>query len=132
MPAYLDKIRQLVELFGRGLVLQMAPRIASSMVIDLFDELKLDKAQIQHDVTSNRSLWDALPTDQQEQLRTAAQKLGNLDFLTADFVIQSIKDEPRHAQAASVLLNWPEANEWLARQLDELKTQAYSPTVVNG
>ena len=128
MPVYLDKIRQLVELFGRGLVLQMAPRIASSMVIDLFDELKLDKAQIEHDVTSNRSLWDALPTDQQEQLRTAAQKLGNLDFLTADFVIQSINDEPRHRQAASVLLNWPEANEWLARQLDELKTQAYSPT----
>ncbi|MBU0846553.1 hypothetical protein KKH23_05135, partial [Patescibacteria group bacterium] len=74
------------------------------------------------------SLWDALPPDQQEQLRTAAQKLGDLDFLTADFVIQTIKKEPRHAQVASLLLNWPEANEWLARQLDELKTQAYAPT----
>ena len=128
MPEYLEKIRQVADMFGRGLLLQMAPRMVSSLVIDLFDDLKLDKAQIQHDVTDNRSLWDALPPDQQRQLRTAAQKLGDLDFLTADFVIQSIKKEPRHAQVASLLLNWPEANEWLARQLDELKTQAYAPT----
>lgn len=132
MPEYLDKIRQGAELFGRGLILQMAPRMVSRLVVDLFDELKLDKVQIERDVAANRSLWEALSTNQQEQLRTAAQKLGELDFLTADFVIQSIKDEPRHAQVASVLLNWPEANEWLTRQLDELKAQAFTATAVNG
>jgi len=123
MPEYLDKIRQVADMFGRGLLLHMAPRIVSSLVIDLFDELKLDKAQIQRDVLSNRSLWDSLSDSQQEHLKTAAQKLGDLNFLTVDFVIQSIKDEPRHRQVASVLLNWPEAIEWLRRQLDDLKRE---------
>lgn len=123
MPEYLDKIRQVADIFGRGLLLQMAPRMVSALVVDLFDELKLDKAQIEHHVAADKSLWDALSVDQQEQLRTAAQKLGDLDFLTTEFIIHSIKDQPRHAQVASLLLNWPEGNEWLGRQLDELRRE---------
>ena len=115
----LHKLKQVADIFGRGVVLQVAPRIAGGMINEFFHKWNVDVARITRDVQHDRCLWDNLTPDQREQLKIAAQKIGNLDFITTDFIITSIKKD--FLAVATLLLNWPEAGEWLARQIDDLK-----------
>lgn len=117
----LHKLKQVADLFGRGVVLQMAPRIAGGMINRFFHEWNVDVARISQDVQHNRCLWDNLTPDQREQLKNGAQKIGSLDFITTDFIITSIRKD--FLAVATLFVNWPEAGEWLARQIDELKRE---------
>lgn len=112
---------------GMGLLKEMVPGIAGGYINELFHQWHVDVAKITQDVQNNRSLWDELTPDKRKELNVLAQKAGNLDFITPEFLINSIKKD--FPGVASLFLNWPEAAEWLARQIDDLKTQASSETV---
>lgn len=116
MPDYLAKLK----VFGKGLIAEMVPGIASGIINEFFHQWNINAAKIIQDVQSNRSLWVDLKPDQRDQLKAASQRLGNLDFITPEFLINSIKED--FPAVASLFLNWPEAGEWLARQINELKT----------
>jgi hypothetical protein len=119
MPGYLDSIKGIARSFGKGLLLEAAPQIISGVIIQLFHQWKLDKAVITEYVNNDVSLWSKMTLRQQKQLTLAATQLGSLDFLTPEFVVESIKDD--FLSVASLLVNWPEAGEWLARQIEEIK-----------
>jgi len=104
---------------GTGLMKQVAPGIAGGFINELFHQWHVDVAKITKNVQDNRSLWDELRTDQRKQIGDLSQKVGNLDFITPEFLINSIKKD--FPGVASLFLNWPEAAEWLARQIDDLK-----------
>jgi hypothetical protein len=119
----LDKLKQYGGVIGRGLLLQMAPQVAGGYINQLFHQWNVDVHKITEDIQSNRSLWEDIKPEQKEQLSSLAARIGNLDFITSELVIESIKTD--FPAVASLFLGWPEAQEWLAKQLDELKKQAF-------
>jgi hypothetical protein len=105
--------------YGSGLIKEMVPVMAGGFINELFHQWHVDLAMVTQLVQGNQSLWDRLDPDTREQLSHMAQKVGSLDFITPEFLITSIRKD--FSGVASLLLNWPEATEWLDRQINELK-----------
>jgi len=118
----LDSIKQRLAPFGRGLVQGMIPGMAAGTINEMFHQWHVDMPLITKYIRSNRSLWDEIGLDKRKQLGFLAQKVENLDFITPEFLIDSIrKDFPG---VASLFLNSPSAREWLENQINELKAGA--------
>jgi hypothetical protein len=121
MAGPLDKIKQLAAPFGRGLLAEAAPAIAGGVLTEFLHQWHVDVASITQDIQSDRSLWTDIGPDERRQLAFFAKKIGNLDFITPEWFIENIKED--FPAVASLFLNWPEAGEWLVRQIDELKRE---------
>ncbi|GEM_PF-1222954 len=118
----LDKIKQHVGSFASGMMRQLAPEIAGSVVNELFKQWQVDVTRIVADVQNDRSLWEDLSPEQRQQVVEMAGKVGNLDIITTQTVVHGIKDD--FPAVASLFVSWPEAHEWLERQIADLKRQA--------
>jgi len=118
----MDKVKRYAGMFGTGLLRQMAPEIAGGMLNELFHTWKVDVDKICRDVQNDRSIWDEMKPDQRKQIVGVARSMGNLDFLTVDVVVNGIKKD--FPAVAGLFLSWPEAHDWLTRQLDILKREA--------
>lgn len=105
-------------------MLELAPGIAAGLINELFHQWNVDAAKIIQDVQSNKSLWADMVPDQRKELNSLAARIGNLDFITPSFIITSVKDD--FPAIASLFLNWPEAQQWLTGQINDLKKQASS------
>ncbi len=127
MRDYLDTIKQYGGVFAKGLMLQMAPGIAGGIINELFHQWKVDRAKVTQDVQHNRSLWEDMKPEQRKQLNSLSKRIGNLDFITTDLVITSIKKD--FPLVASLFLGWPKVQEWLERQIEYLKKQASSEII---
>jgi len=114
-----SSIKEVANTFARGLMLQMAPEIAGGLINGLFHEWNMNVAKAAEDIRENRSFWDKLEPEQHEQLRVLAEKLGDVDFLTADVAINGIKKD--FPGVASLFLNWKPAMEWLTEQIEDIK-----------
>lgn len=108
--------------FGKGLLAEAAPGFASGVIIELFHQWNVTVAKVTEDVQRDRSLWAEMGLDDRKQLVGLGKQLGNLDFITPELVVESIKDD--FPAVASLFLNWPEAGEWLVRQVEQLKKEA--------
>jgi hypothetical protein len=119
MPEYSDLLKQYGGRVGTAFIQWAAPGIASGFINQLFHQWHVDVGKITECVQNNRSLWDEIGLDDREQISNLAKKVGNVDFISAEFLIKSIrKDFPA---VASLFLNWPEAAEWLIKQIAKLK-----------
>lgn len=119
MTKRLDTFRQYIDTFGKGLAQEVAPEVAGGILLELFHLWQVDTVAVIKDVTNNTSLWDRLGQKQRDKLKTAAQRVGNLDWANADWVINAIKKD--YPGVASLILGWPEAYTWLEEQVEELK-----------
>ena len=116
------KVKEVADTLKRGLMLQMAPEIAGGLVNGLFHQWNVDIKKVTEDVRENKSFWFMMDAEQHEQLRVLAEKLGEVDFLTAEVVINGIKKD--FPGVASLFLNWPEAGKWLLLQIEDVKARA--------
>jgi len=117
----LAKIKEMAGIFGKGMLLHMAPSLTGGVINDYFHEWKVDEVGIAAAVKNNRCLWEKLTDDQWEHLSQAAETIGGLDFLTPELVIDSIKKD--FPGVASQFVNWPAAGEWLGHQLDLMRQE---------
>lgn len=115
-------------MFGKGLILQMAPEISGGIINGLFHEWNMDITKVTEFVRGNKTLWSMVEPEQQEQLGALVEKVGDLDFLTADVLIDGIKED--FPGLASLFLNWPEAGAWLLLQVEDFKAQFGSPSTI--
>lgn len=119
MADYLSKLMETAGTFGRGILLEIIPKIAGGFINELFHQWEVDVPKVTQDVLGDKPLWENMEPSQREQLEDLKQRVGNLDFLTPELVVDSIKvDFPA---VASLFLNWPEAGEWLDKQINNLK-----------
>jgi len=119
MSDLLGRIKHYGGIFGRGLLLEAVPGMAAGAINGLFHQWNVDVDTITEYVQNNRSLLEEMSPETKNQLAFAAQKVGNLDFITPIFFLNSIKKD--FPEVAALFLRWPEAAEWLAKQIDELK-----------
>lgn len=114
-------LKQLASTAGRGILLQMLPSIAGGVLTRFFHEWKVDEGKILYYVENNVSLWSMLEDQQREDLRGAVAFIGRDEFITPEWVINSIKND--FTAVAGLFLSSPAAAEWLNRQVEELKAE---------
>jgi len=107
----------------------MAPGIAEGAINQLFHEANVDVIKLGDYVQHNRSLWDQLSPQQQAELKSTSLLLGDLDFITPELIVNAIKQD--FWLVANLLVNWPEAADWLERQINELKERIASMDTEN-
>lgn len=112
-------VKKLGTFLGKGLVSEFAPDILSGTLVELFRAKRVNVAKATEWVQANNSLWDSLEPKHQGQLKRLAQKLGNLDFVTTEWAIDSLRSD--FPALASLFLGWKRGYNWLQRQLEVIK-----------
>lgn len=125
----LEQLKEWIGMFGHGLVAQYAPRVAGGAINKACHDWKLDVAKVTDYVNRGESLWKELSPEDWQQLASVAEVVGNLDFITPDLLIESIKKD--FPKVASLLINWPEATVWLEKQIHDLKGGVQSASIDN-
>lgn len=115
-------IKGVGRLLGRGVATPFAPAIMGGTLVSLFKRWKLDVEKTTVWVLENKSLWDHMGEERQQQMKKLVQKVGSLDWMNAEWAIKSLKAE--FPAVASLFLGWPKAYNWLERQLEMIKKQA--------
>jgi len=100
-----------------GLAITSAPAIVKGMLVEYLKNVTLE--EIIYEVENDRILWVRIDPEMQQKTSNMLSRLGNLDWLNAGFVIESIKDD--HPAMASLFLGWEEARIWLEKQTIILK-----------
>lgn len=121
----LDYIRGLGELTLKGLVTVNAPNIFKGILNEVLHNPKITVRGVINLVEENGSLWDIIPEEYHSKIQKAAGQVGNLDWLTADWMINAIKKE--HPALASLFLGWRKGHNWLERQLKIIRAEIQSP-----
>jgi len=122
MAIDIDYIKNIGSMLGKGALTTVAPAVMKGALLKLFREGHMDVPKMSGWVQENRSLWDSMGQDHQQEVKQLASKLGSTDWLNADWAIKAIKGE--FPGVASLFLGWPKAKRWLDRQLEVLKTEA--------
>ena len=116
-----EVLRKYGGVFGKGIVATIAPEIAKGAFIELLRIKKVNVKKATEWVQNNTSLWDALEPEYQERFKELASKIGDVNFLTYDWAIESIRGD--FPAVASLFLGWKKANNWLGRQIEQIKQE---------
>jgi hypothetical protein len=124
-----SKLKEYASTFGKGLIQQMVPGIAEGAINSLFHQANVDVDKLTDYVEHNRSLWNELNPQQREELKALSLRLGDLNFITPELIVNAVKED--FWLVANLLVNWPEAVDWLKRQINELKEGVASMDIDN-
>ena len=110
-----DLLQKYGSMFGRGLLATEAPRLVKGALIESLKNNQVDVKKASLWVEKNVTLWNKLSLYNQKGIRRLRQMAGEPDWLTTEWVIDSLKkDMPA---LASLFLGWEKANNWLNRQV---------------
>ena len=113
------KVKKYAGVFGKGVVAHAVPELFKAGLVEIMKKKTVDGASTW--VENNVNLWENLEPNQQKSLLKLGEFVKDLRWLTADWVIQSIKvDCPA---LASLFLGWGEAYKWLKRQVEIIKEE---------
>lgn len=102
---------------GRGVVIHYAPMILKGAMKEYLGKVPFKEMVAQ--VKENKSLWAQLPPQYQTSFKNVGSKLGDLEWLTPEWVIEAARTSA--PSLASLFIGWPEGQEWLLRQTEEIK-----------
>lgn len=118
----ISNIKSLGALLTKGLSLKYAPGIIQNALKAYFKNQNMDVPKTTAWVQENKSLWDNIGPERQRQIKLVAKRLGSIDFLTADWAIEGLKED--FPAVASLFLGWTKARNWLERQLGTIREQS--------
>lgn len=121
MAKSLDTLKGYASSVSKGLILGIAPKIAAGAVNKLFHQWNMDVDKVTFAIKGNHSILQIIDPYQLNQLKGVTSLMDNLDFITPDLIIEGIKKD--FPAVASLLINWPEAKDWLSRQVEDLKRE---------
>lgn len=121
-----DSFTKYVSIFTRGAIIQMAPAIARGMLLEMLKVRKVDVKTISKLVQDRANLWVLAGEHYQELGRRIAVRVGNLDWMTAEWVIDAIKAD--YPAISSLFLGWKKASNWLERQIEFIKEKLSGTT----
>ena len=105
----------------KGGLIEIAPGIAGGMLVEMLKAKGVNVRKASSWVQKNTSLWDTLEPEYQVMLKDLAGKVGDINWLDTDWVIDSLrKDLPA---IASLFLGWKKANNWLKRQVEIIRKE---------
>jgi hypothetical protein len=111
---------KLMKVFGSGLVSVMGPQLLEGMFLEWIKTVKTSMAIDW--IAENKNLWNQLDVGWQANAKKWGSQL-DLSFVTAEWFIDAAT--PVNPGLASLFMNWPEAKEWLERNLKDLREKIY-------
>ena len=126
MPKRLDELKKYADVFGKGLLREIAPEIAAGIMIEMFRRWDVTTATITRHVNNNSSLWERLDDHDRARIQKVMRRLGSTKWITPEWFIASIKKD--YPAVASLILGWPEAQTWLIEQMESLKSHVIEET----
>jgi len=109
-----------VEGLFKGLLVEYTPGIVRGALVQLMASVTVKS--VAEWVEKDYVLLEKVPDKYRKELY--ALKLGKLEWLTTDWVIQALKDDK--PQIASLFLSWDKGREWLDRQCEIIKKELSS------
>ena len=114
-----DKIQRLLEITLKGFTLNNLPAICKGFLNESLTRNVVTVETVLEMVDKNQSLWKAISQEDYDRLVNIYSRVGKVDWLTADWLIEAIKE--KHAAIASLFLGWRKSYNWLERQVKEIK-----------
>jgi len=111
--------QKLLRIIGTGLLAVGGPQMVEGMFQEWVKKVKI--SDVEEWVVKDKRIWEQISPAWQEQLLHYGPKMGDLSFLTVEWAVKSAtKTNPG---LASLFLNWPEALNWLDKNLKDLKKE---------
>ena len=114
-----DILKKCGGLFGKGLIGIAAPTMVKGALNEFLGGVAM--ATVIEWIQGNKSLWQQLGSERQEQFRYLKREIGSIDWLDADWLINAVKQE--HPALSSLFKGWLKANNWLKRQAIIIKRE---------
>ncbi|KKN59496.1 hypothetical protein LCGC14_0541100 [marine sediment metagenome] len=121
MGIELPEIKKYAGMFSHGLIIKIAPEIAKGILVEMFRAKKVTVKSASDWVQNNTSLWKSFEPGEQAMMKNLAEKVGNIDWLDAPWVIEAVKGD--FPAVASLFLGWKKANNWLKRQVEIIRKE---------
>ena len=103
---------------GKGALAEIAPFLFKGALVEILKGTTVQGAS--RWVEKKVNLWDIIEPQHRESLKRLSI-VGDINWLTADWIIQAIKDD--HPALASLFLGWKKANNWLEKQVEIIKQE---------
>lgn len=113
----LDKLRGILNTGFTGFFLSQAPDIMQGFIAEFLKDVS--PQQVISYVSQDKSIWDMVPEKDKETIRTQAQRLGDMEWLTPEWFIEALREDL--PELASLFLSWDDAYKWLERQIESFK-----------
>jgi len=113
----------LIEKYGsilaKGGVAEIAPEISRGILVEVLQTKNMTVNLIVDWIQKDYCLWDCVELKHRVYFSRLAKKVGSLDWITAPWIISSIKKD--FPAVASLFLSWDEAMVWLEKQVVVMK-----------
>lgn len=116
-----ESLLKFAGVFGKGFLIRMAPEVAKGILVEMFRAKKVTVTSAIDWVQNNTSLWKTFEPAEQAMMKNLAERVGNIDWLDAAWVIDAIKGD--FPAVASLFLGWKTANTWLKRQVEIIRKE---------
>jgi hypothetical protein len=100
-----------------GVVIQFAPMVLKSMMGKYLGSIPFKEMVVW--VNEDRNLWRSLPEKYQTMLKQNGPKLGGMEWLTYEWVIDAGRESA--PSLCSLFVGWPEGRAWLEKQVQDIK-----------
>jgi hypothetical protein len=115
------KTLSLARNFVKGLLINNVPNIAKGAIAEWLRTTKVDFPAVTKAIQQNTRVWPLIPERYHAGIRNIARDVGDLDWLTADWLIDIARKE--NPPMASLFLGWRKAYNWLNRQIVDCKSE---------
>jgi len=103
--------------FFSGMLIHSAPGLLKGAMQEFLWKVELDQLVVM--VRNDAKIWDALHEDQRKAIMRIAPRIGSLDWLTVEWIMDSGRESAPALWSA--IISWDEAQEWLERQIIDVK-----------
>lgn len=119
MPNIFDNITRYTGPVGKAVLSMAGPGILKGILLEYFTKEKMDVKTISAYVVSDTDLWSKLPDQYSQRLRNLIAGI-DLRWLTPEWLVTAITED--YPAIASLFLGWPEAKEWLDKQVSTIRS----------
>jgi hypothetical protein len=115
-----------LKILGSGLLVLAGPQLFEGMFSEWVKTLRI--IDVEEWVIHDQNLWDNIEPGWQANLVRYGPRMGKIgEMLTVEWAIKTTV--PKNPALASLFLNWPDAQEWLGRNLEDLKLHVLKKNV---
>jgi hypothetical protein len=102
----------------RGVLINYAPRILKGAMKEYLGAIPFDK--MIDWINRDQNLWETLPPGLQATFIDFGPRFGDMGWFTVEWVIETGTETS--PSLASLYSGWPEAHNWLEKQIEDIKT----------
>ncbi|HEC62174.1 MAG TPA: hypothetical protein ENI27_07975 [bacterium] len=117
----MDFVKELAGSSMRGLIANNIPSVAKGMINEIFARYHITPETVIPMVENKESLWKKINPQDYFKIQKALDQVENLDWFTADWLLNAIKE--KHPALVSLFVTWKKGQNWLIKQIEEIKTQ---------